>query len=457
MITSTDIRCVSKQFRERQTYANIIKKLQQKIIIGDKYGLVSPSEKIKAQRIIHHLKQSLIRLDNNKNNYVHPDVAPLLKLSRKDMYKAIFPKIPEGKEILPTKLETSIMRQLQNQSLAARAQMHKALLTFGVQYAAYKNHYMVFDSLTCRDDKLHQVFYEKKDNTFRRYIERFRNYANRIVYGSVRAARGKPSAHQYFAVIERGGNTGRLHIHVLHTLHDIDASDPNGGRHYPNHREINEFKEFWDAGNSTPIAVRYNGDAYTKRNWRWPVTRDATPIPMKAPAAVAGYMAKYIGKNMEDEKEDYPWRIRRSREFGKQIMRNSLQKTSDRDLILLMTSPLKIQIQDRSLPSPILYRETMKELLNRWNLDGSLGELVKNWQPQDTPLTLLKSSIQTTVNPNYQNIIGFVLKLLNEETVSNPKIERREARKRLEEKFEEYEISADRWSRPGYQTAIGVT
>jgi len=109
--------------------------------------------------------------------------------------------------------------------------------------------------------------------------------------------------------VEKGGNTGRLHIHVLHIFRDlpIDCGDPNFGMKVAYKREITAMKRFWQYGFSCPKAVRFSEtDSFGRRGWRWPAVQEGgvvSALQAKPLGAIVWYVGKYISKDVSKEKE----------------------------------------------------------------------------------------------------------------------------------------------------------
>jgi len=92
--------------------------------------------------------------------------------------------------------------------------------------------YVVFNTLTVNKEAYTKVF-TKGSKVWQEYVrkcDKFFGVAANGSYSKALKARAKGDEfHNYFAVVEEGGKTGRLHIHVLHffkTLPD-SFSDPN--------------------------------------------------------------------------------------------------------------------------------------------------------------------------------------------------------------------------------------
>jgi len=188
-----------------------------------------------------------------------------------------------------------------------KAEMKKRLLLAAEELLIDKKYFCLFNTLTVKPDRFQAVF-SKGSKEWRRYIENLDNLFGIASYQTVREAKKARKAgfeyHQYFAVIEKGGKGGRLHIHVLHMFRDLPISfkDPNYG-YITNRNEIAAMKELWSHnGYSTPIPIRFGqDDAWGSRTggkgWIMPakyVEGVLTPQVCKPPRAICNYVAKYM-------------------------------------------------------------------------------------------------------------------------------------------------------------------
>ena len=213
------------------------------------------------------------------------------------------------------------------------------------------------------------------------YVRRFDRSIGIKLFGSWRKAilarKNGDDFHSYFAVVERGSKTGRLHIHVVHMMKCLPSGcfDPNSGRAVPNLREVSKLKVFWEYGFSSPVAVRFNNaDAYAKLYWRWPVKMLASgifdPLPCKEPEALVQYIGKYITKEYEKalDKEFVRWRIRMSRKMGMIQLMKVVKKANLRQLRLMIKTPSQemVKFLGKRIQRRLLKRLAMKEYLMRF-------------------------------------------------------------------------------------------
>ena len=219
---------------------------------------------------------------------------------------------------------------------------------------------------------------------FRDYLRRVDRAVARATFGSYRKARrSREDYYKYFAVIEPGGRTGRLHFHCVHFCRSLPQSwlvDPNpmaGGIRM----EIDAMKPMWQYGFSAPIAVRYSvRDAFGMSGWHFPckyVNGVKEVLPQGNPARVWRYVAKYLTKvynspslngNPELQKGEWRWRIRMTRQLGMQLI-NQLMDTPQNMMDMLsgaMHRKLKAVRAASTLPLPpvmLLRMTAMRALL----------------------------------------------------------------------------------------------
>ena len=239
----------------------------------------------------------------------------------------------------------------------ARHNERVARLTVECQEAIDRGEYLLFNTLTVANDCMEKVF--------KRGSREFTDYYRRI-------ERACPGA-RHFAVVERGEKTHRLHIHVLHFLPTLPggACDPNRGRRTPDKRCIDHFRSYWSNGHSAPVAVRLAGrkDAFSKLGWAWPVEKQGkkyVPIVAKPPAAVVGYMTKYMLKNNCYSMEAIQWRVRQTRSLGLKTLRSEISRLKIATLLQLIRIPiLPKTILRNQLPLNQVRKSALRELLKR--------------------------------------------------------------------------------------------
>lgn len=210
--------------------------------------------------------------------------------------------------------------------------------------------FFVFDTLTLSDDRLRDFY--RSPNALRDY---FRNVGRAVLKAEGRSTKGSSSdCYRYFCAPEYGGRTGRLHFHVVHMLRTLPKGvyDPTRGGRFRGRVEISLFKGMWSYGHTSPIAVRYANDAFTRRlGWVWPLDRSGKARQTKPLLAIARYVAKYVSKadDLSVKRGVEKWkkynlqlqlvppalfRVRMSRGFGTDLP--SMEHLEHNDLIQLM-------------------------------------------------------------------------------------------------------------------------
>lgn len=220
---------------------------------------------------------------------------------------------PSGFEDTATKIAKKSLDQKRYTDYLSR-------LDYEIYEAHRKGWFIVFDTLTIEDDKREELFSNKyaiRDHA--------RNIGREI---NETLGRNRNDSYtdvfSYFGVPEYGKREGRLHWHFLYLMKELpkNAVDPNLGRMVRNRRII-DCMRYWKYGFSSPIAVRYSGDAFSRRGWLWPVDRKGKPLEAKPLIAICKYMTKYINKERKEKerwktsnKTNRQFRIRMSRNFG---------------------------------------------------------------------------------------------------------------------------------------------
>ena len=137
-----------------------------------------------------------------------------------------------------TDLEQLIVQTMNETGKQARAKQARTLLSFEIAEKAQRGWYIIFNTLTVNSENYSKVFHRDSDD-FQNYIRTVDRLTCQAITGSKRR---KPNNdyHTYFAVVEEGSQTGRLHIHVVHFLRKlpIKARDPNRGLRLPYKREL---------------------------------------------------------------------------------------------------------------------------------------------------------------------------------------------------------------------------
>lgn len=318
----------------------------------------------------------------------------------------LFPGLPAPCARQKTDTEQAILDNMTQAGIENRANVARSLLAYEIAYRAHQGWYMLFNTLTLQERHIGATF-EKNSVYFKNYIRNF----ERALPGSDRDNKD----HTYFAVVEHGGKTGRLHFHVIHFFKDLppEAKDPNFGRRLPNYWEINYFKRFWKFGWVVPKMVRYSPlDAYGKRGWRWPLDRDTgRPYEIGSPQRLATYMAKYINKSFANKKDKDQWRTRKTQNLGLPLLAELLSTFTPQELLNVAThDTMTARLNNQPIPPALLRKAALRLYRNRQNRRSSenplptLAAMAKNLSTRPSPLHASNVSIQTLTENNLQNI-----------------------------------------------------
>ena len=314
-----------------------------------------------------------------RREYLDKEVDFLTKLSKSNpQSKSIKLKLEEAENVRQYLL--SVKKMLRNKTLKARKYELSTRLRYEMHFRLKQGWFVLFNTLTCDAQNIHRVF-EAGSLDWSNYIRSVDRAIGSKVHGSWRnavfARRNGDEFHTYFAVVERGTEHGRLHIHVLHFMKDLPFgyACPNRGLLVPNKREYASFKCFWSFGFSSPVAVRINlSDAWSKIGWRWPVSiqnGNYTPVKSSHPDAVCSYIGDYITDILEynndnNRKVGIQWRTRLSRKLGLLPLEILLKKLSRVSKLRLCQNPIQLsrmKLLRRPIPRHLMRRLIIKELL----------------------------------------------------------------------------------------------
>lgn len=239
--------------------------------------------------------------------------------------------------------------------------------------------FMVMDTLTVSDCHYKAVF-QTGNTYFRDYVRQIRRDIGKRLYGSVRAAdaaraRGQ-EFHSYFAVVEAGSRSNRLHYHVIHFMRCLPQGcrDPNNGNPLGVNSEISRLKHYWKYGYSTPKAIRFHEhDAFGRLGWCWPCKHDdrgrVIPRPKTVWQSVASYVIKYVSKSISTDRSNYPWRTRMSKALGLQMIKRLVQANPQQCLTGQMSFQLDLTLpKNYPRPNRRLLRRMGAALLIKENL-----------------------------------------------------------------------------------------
>jgi len=310
------------------------------------------------------------------------------------------------------RIEKGILEEASRQNYANRKSDLNARLTLECELRIQEGWYPIFNTLTVENEYYEKVF-AVGSKVWSDYVRLFDRAVSIASFGSVRGGIGK-DYHSYFAVVEEGSETGRLHIHVLHFCKALPKGfyDPNRACGKAVRREIDSYKRFWKWGKSAPIAVRMClTDCYGKLGFRWPEVMveegKYIGIPIKSPGATVGYVSKYLDKPVsKSERKVYPWRVRISRKLGLIPVSKLCERLSLKQLRLLVTSPLisGLKMMGKRLPRTslkLLASKTYLTCLRSLRSCQNIYRILKDVKPASTLCERVRS--QLTMNIYHQN------------------------------------------------------
>jgi len=338
----------------------------------------------------------------------------ILNVGVREIMAWVFAGLPEPGPAQHDDVTAELVKMMNNKGRETRAANHRWNLMSEIAYRTTHGWYILFNTLTVRDGAYMKVF-AKESKEFKNYVRQFERCINEAEDGvrNTPKGTGRPDNHRYFAVVEEGGSTGRLHIHVVHLFRTLPDHwhDPNRGKLRPNNREIEAVRKLWGNGNSTPIAARFSPkDAYGLAGWRWPIDRRTNDaLVIKSPLALANYMSKYINKGYTScKRSELLWRVRKSQQLGRPILTELMSTFTLEQLVLMTSDPsVKLWLNNTRIPQSLLRLEGMRSIdhlcMTSPNSFGSSMEIAKRLTPQDSLLHSLKGSTRTTQESNQQN------------------------------------------------------
>lgn len=286
-------------------------------------------------------------------------------------------------------IEDAMLENLKLNGLEGRRSELTVRIELEVYEKLYRGWFLVFNMLSVADDHYDAVTFRGSE-AFAQYIRKITRDVGAAVYGSKKAYERahvpSTSLHTYVCVRERGDETGRFHLHVLHFLRALpkDAVDPNLRRLTPNYREINSFRKYWPHGFSGAKAVRSSGmDAFSRIGWIWPVEKiDGKWEPLRAlvPRKLGQYLSKYTLKAYyEKEIGEDLWKTKTSRKFGLTAVTQAVKAMSGRDLetVLKMDALQFPSLNGKTLPVKQI-KEMATEKLILKHLRSGLSESEAN-------------------------------------------------------------------------------
>jgi len=307
------------------------------------------------------------------------------------------------KEEMRVKYMENYKKMLKSSCLKARKYELQSRLMYEMQQRVNEGWYIIFNTLTVNSFNIKNVF-DNGSKGFMKYVRKVDREVGRKIYGKFRDIPDNAEYHRYFGVVERGSETGRLHIHVIHMVKELPEGcyDMNRGKQIPSNREISRFKKYWEYGFSSPIAVRFNSsDAYGKLGWRVPCKMEEdgnySIVDNGSVDKVVGYMSKYINKELEKEKGDeIPWRTRMTRGLGMKIVKKIVQSMTAKELIMIMSLKRnkRIKLKDKEIPMSLLRKEAIKIYMMTKKEKENLKENMVKIKPRKGILEVIRDIIR---------------------------------------------------------------
>lgn len=361
---------------------------------------------VRSSKAIEELKNMIENSDWEINSSLSS--REILKKPVKETVGEIFENLPEPSKRQYNDFEKELIKTMNETGVSQRTATYRTLLAYEIAWAAYHKKFMLFTTLTIQNGKMDETF-SKESKVFKNYIRKFTQ--------TLPKTNKTEQEHTYFACVEAGTKTGRLHIHIIHFFEKLpaEADDPNRGREKPNHWEITHFKQLWDYGWIVPKMVRYNpNDAYGILKWRWPLDRKTgLPYEIGSPQRLSSYMSKYINMTYDDPRRSkYLWRIRKSHNLGMKLIEELLSTLTLQDLLNIATNDaITAKLNRQKIPPQMLRIQALK-LFNQKSQNQQYTEktksylckMVPNIASRPQPLQSSQGSIRELQTNNQQNI-----------------------------------------------------
>lgn len=295
-----------------------IASLRLKLIEQGKYTNKNARVIIKHQTIINkylnRLAQSIL------HNTTHPDQKGWNVYYRANPLNLVYQTVSY---VPPPRNQSTVSRVMRQSSYKQAQTFYSQKIAFEIQTANEKGWFMVFDTLKFADEKLAQFYKDSNHpNALERPINKYLgNYAKSISnqLGYKRKDKiNRTEYYRYFCVPEYGGETNRLHFHILHLMKVLPrgcSTDPNSDNPSHTYREVQGMKYNWNySAQTTPIAVRYAGDAFkAKLDWLFPkqeTSKGLIPVKISDSKGLAVYMSKYVAKGVDTlESQGDKWNL----------------------------------------------------------------------------------------------------------------------------------------------------
>ncbi len=326
--------------------------------------------------------------------------------------------------------------------------------------ATEKQWFIVFDTITYDPGEYSdEVMYGKYWAQYRTTIQ---NSVVRRAFGSVKKFKRSGDKYtdyvRYFAVPELHKD-GRTHLHILwflKELPDVASEDcPNMFREVPNRRQINGWPPFRYGTIAMRLAVRYTGDAFSKRlGWRWPVVKGGQRLPSNQVFAVARYVAKYLDKPRPEALQSC--RVRTSQSLGLTRLQSYLATLSIPQLTMLIRNPQFSQtpksIEGVKIPMALIKVQAIREISIQFrNLNLPIPkqfDLLRSVMGQISPPPLRENFSLTERIQQISRLANFIDSVMN--TLTNGDISE------LEAIFHEDEKPSTFMTPPCHKPSLGV-
>lgn len=326
-----------------------------------------------------------------------------------------------------------VIENLHAGNLTEQQSTKRFMLSRAILEAEKDKKAVIFSTLTVNAENIDRVF-AKGSKDFQTYIHRIRK--QQIKHG---ATSDKPV--QYLAVTEKGGVTGRLHIHailIVENLMGIGDINRQGG--YPINDAIHHLNQYWPHGMSYNIPMRFDEfDAFGSAGWRWPCDKlTHQPKPNQSIEQITAYMIKYVLKSQLNI-GDQQWRTKITQQLGTSQITQYLKTYSNRTIVQILALPSwpdSVKLSGIRMPNSLLRRLLVTILCNRINHPELILSLTKN------PSTIFQQLGQCTIQKKHksssQNVGNILTQLMQPTGISkNPRaflVLKQAMEKRFEEK-----------------------
>lgn len=364
-VVKTDVR-----FRLWRKATSVLNTLSRRLEWHRKYSPLMPMHIRRYHSVCGQIRNEQSRLDSNEFNSHTP--LEWLKKPVEEITDHVFVGLRAPSAAQHSAFERSLAEVMTLKGHRQRAASHKFHICCEVARRAKQGWFMIFNTLTVEPWQYAKIF-SKDSKAFQTYIRKFDRLVATAVFGRARLRKGeiRPTYHTYFAVVEEGTRTGRLHLHVLHFCAQLPAGsrDPNTGLARPKNREIAALKKLWPHGWSTPIAVRTSPrDPYGRKGWRWPLDRKTGQgLKAKSPLAVAGYVSKYVLKSyLAEKRSKLLWRTRKTQKLGTAILSELVSRLKSPTLLAIASQRLLSgRLNNSKIPPELLRLAAIREWRDR--------------------------------------------------------------------------------------------